>query len=242
MDRLKSGEWDLIRTFGAFTALLLFTTGGSATADGDLSARNRSIVAANPQAGAAFTVERDGSIRHLPSGADCPADFPNVHLADVQVFSSATIGTDVGCDYARVDGQGRVVSKLTIFLVKQVAGANLDSVFAGYEQEVRRAHPEATEVPAALHITDQSTGKDNADYRAAGYTVVQDQKMYHSELIVSLFEGWVVEVRATYPNAIIYVDKNTSRDEIANQLNDIKTPYLAFMEVHDSIGEVASSR
>jgi hypothetical protein len=232
----------MIRTLGAFTAFLLFALTCPATADDDLSARNRSIVAANSKAGAAFTVERDGSIRHLPSGADCPADFPNVHLADVYNYSSAAIGNDVSCDYARGDGQGGAISKLTIFLVKQAAGANLDSVFAEYEHEVRSAHPEAAEMPAALHITDQSTGKDNADYRATGYTVVLDQQKYHSELIVGLVKGWAVEVRATYPNAIIYVDKNTSRGEMANQLNDIKTPYLAFMRVHDSIGEVASSR
>src|SRR5215831_17710884 len=134
-------------------ALLLIAITARALAESSsavVATRNSEIVAQAPLAKDVFVVEVDGAIRHLQSGMSCAASFPNVSLADVQIFPSSAIGLDVGCDYARVGVDGNAVSKLTVFAVKAPEGATLDSVFAGYRREVVSAHPEASEVRAAL--------------------------------------------------------------------------------------------
>src|SRR6476646_1683188 len=124
---------------------------------------NRSVVAHSPGAQSTFNVQPDGSIRHLQSGLLCPADFPNTHLVDVQIYSTvAGVGTDVGCDYARLTGDHVVAAKLTIFFVRASDTTTLASAFEKYRTEVIAAQPGAVPVPAALHISDQATHADRA--------------------------------------------------------------------------------
>ena len=79
---------------------------------------------------------------------------------------------------------------------------------------------------AALQIGERT------DYRAIGYTLTGPEGAHrHTELIVGLANGWIVEIRATYANSVIHVDPGTTRDEMAGQLFDIENGYLAYMSV-----------
>ena len=216
--------------------LLLATACVPAFADApsaDLVAHSKLIVAQTAGSSGIFVVQDDGSVRHRQSGLVCPADFQNVHFVQILIF--VPDGTDIGCDYARVIADGSAVSKLTIFSTKAPDGATLDSVFAHYKDEIVRAHPGVTEEkPTSLSITD-SAGKQRTDYQTAGYSITLGGKHFHSELIIGLFKGWMLEVRATYPNSVVQVDTNTTKDEMRDQVMDIESPYLAFMSAQDSL-------
>jgi len=203
------------------------------TPSADLVTHIRQVVAQTAGSSGIFVVQDDGSVRHQQSGLVCPVDFPNVHFAQIQIYRPD--GTDIGCDYARVIADGSAVSKLTIFSAKAPDGATLDSVFVRYKDEIVRVHPDAVEEnPSSLSITD-STGDKRTDYRSAGYSITIEGKHFHSELIVGLVKGWMIEVRATYPNSVVQVDKNTTKDEIRDQVTDIESPYMAFMSAQDSL-------
>lgn len=207
-------------------------------ASASLKTQNEKIVAQTPDTGGVFVVQDDGSIRHVPSGTICPANFQNVHFAHADIFSSvAGAGTDVGCDYARNNPAGSAVSKLTIFITKAPDGMTLDAAFARYNREIQAAYPGAVPMPQSLRIGDKKTGQYATDYRAAGYTVSIDGQNYHSELIVGLWNGWMLEVRATYAHSIIIVkdSSETSINDAKIQLFDIENPYVAFMSVRDSL-------
>jgi len=223
---------------GLILAATLATTPGEAPSQADLKAHNIEIVPKATGAPGIFSVQEDGTIRHIQSGMICPADFPNVHFLSLQIYKSAAVGDDVGCDYGRSGPDGRAVSKLTIFATRAPADATLDAAFAHYKQEIVNQYPGAAEVPAALHIQVPQTGKDRTDYRATGYTVSANGVPRHTELITALWGQWVLEVRATYPSAIIMVEKDTSQQELAEKLFDIKSPYLVFMSASRSLGAV----
>jgi len=226
-----------MRSFACvISAVLLMTTaqGSMATTPSAAMARNKAIVTAGDPTESIFSVQADGSILHRLSGALCPSDFEYAHLLDIQIYPAAAPGEDVGCDYGRVGPDGYLASKLTIFIVRMPEGATLDAVYEKYRNEVL-ANPSAVEGPPSLHITDQRTGSDNANYRANGFSVTLEGRRFHSELLVSLYGHWAIEVRATYPNAEIVVDKNTTKEDLRKQLSDIKDPYLAFMAVSDSL-------
>ena len=206
-----------------------------AEAQVSLANRNSEIVARSSGATGVFSVQEDGSIRHLQSGLVCPEDFPNVRFTDVQIYPSSSIGEDVGCDYARIAPNGFAVSKLTIFAVKAADPATPDDVFTRYRREIETAHPEATSTAPALQIKSDSTGQTATDYRSVGYAITVSGKVVHSELIVGVFNGWVIEVRATYPSTIIRVEKDTTKADMRDQLYDIQSPYLAFLAASDSL-------
>ena len=230
-----------MRRFSITSVLAVFAiciSAAAATPLSTLAARNSEIVAHTPGAKDVFSVQEDGAIRHLQSGMVCPEDFPNVHFMDAQIYSAPSTGIDVGCDYARIGSEGNAVSKLTIFAVKATNTATLDDVFAGYRRDIESAYPTASATPAALQIQNNATGQTGTDYRAIGYAITVGGRATHSELIVGIFDGWVLEVRATYPNSVIKVEKDTTKADLQDQLYDIQSPYLAFMAASDSLKEV----
>lgn len=233
-------DTEQVRFFARVIVPLLLLTSvhsGMAAPPSPTVTRNKAIVAASDAAGSIFSVRADGSILHRPSGAVCPSDFEYMHLADIQIYPATTPGDDIGCDYGRVGPDGYFASKLTIFIVRVPDGTTLDSVYEKYRNEVL-ATPSAVEGPASLHIADEKTGSDDSSYRASGFSITLDGRRYHSELLVSLRGEWAIEVRATYPNAVIVVDKNATQESLRAQLDDIKDPYLAFMAVNDSLTNV----
>lgn len=217
-------------------ALTVIASGGSALAQPSLSVakHNSELMEQVSAANGVFAVGSDGAIRHIQSGMLCPADLQNVHFAAPLIYATSPVGLDVGCDYGRGSFGRGFVSKLTIFAVKAPEGMTLDSAFEKYEQEVASTYPGATKTPAALQIGD-GAGNTSTNYRAIGYSITLNDKVAHSELIVGIFSGWILEVRATYPNSIIQADKNTTREQLRDQLFDIESPYIAFMSARDSL-------
>jgi hypothetical protein len=218
-------------------AVLAWLSAAAAGQTNPIAVRNSQIVAKTDAAAGVMLVEDDGGIRHLQSGLLCPADFPNVHFAQAQIY--ATDGTDVGCDYARTGDGGSAVSKLTIFATKAPAGATLASVFERYNAEVM-SHPGTRTEPAQDFTINDNAGKPRTDYRKAGYDIVLGDRHFHSELIVGLVDGWMLEVRATYPSRIVMIEKGTTKEQMRDRLFDLESPYLAFIAAQESLEKAAS--
>lgn len=198
--------------------------------------RNSKIVAAVPGAKETFVVERDGKVRHLQSGGLCPARFENnALLAAVLLLPATKPGTDVACDYARRDAQGRTISKLTLSFIKAPEKVSLDTLFYRYRNEISSIYPGAKASPSALKFTDNATKQTRKDYRSITYTFSVDDKPVSSELIVGIFNGWVLKVRATAP-------KEGTKDDLRNALLDTQNPYIAFGSAQASLTAASPSR
>lgn len=222
-----------MRPFYLALAFLAVSTAAMAQSTAPaLVEQNSQIVARSPSATEAFKVQPDGKIRHLQSGGLCPAAFQNVAFVHALIFPAPNIGSDVGCDYGRATPQGQFEAKLTIFFVKAPENVTLDSIFAQYRQEIAMAYPHAKEAASGLKITDKS-GQTMTNYRSASFTLPLGGEPHNSELIVGIFNGWIVKVRATSPPRVIR--EGITQDEIRNIALDAQNPYLAFMSARDSL-------
>jgi hypothetical protein len=168
-----------------------------------LKAENTAIVAATPEAAGVFTVQDDGTIRHVQSGLVCPAKYPNAAFYHVLVYRPD--GTDVGCDYRRADGKGGAWAKFTIFAVKAADGLTTDQAFAGYQKELVQAYPDARPLGEAVQGDPKDTNSPFAGMRSGEYLVTWNGQDYTTQLYVVVSHGWVIEVRTTFvglPNAV----------------------------------------
>jgi hypothetical protein len=161
-----------------------------------------------------FEAQADGSIRHVQSGFACPSGLPNVNFWNLQVIPSPLgLGTDVGCDYGRVRG-GQVSngaeSKLTIYIVKAQAGMTLDDAFRRYQMEMFGANPGARSSGEVIHLQGSSDGLPGV--RSEGAAIAIGNRPYMTELVVSLVNGWIIEIRSTYPTAFTPGDPATGID------------------------------
>jgi hypothetical protein len=145
-----------------------------------------------------FSTQPDKSILHIQSGFVCPAAYPNATLYNLQSFPSAAgLGTDVGCDYAG-GASGKIEAKFTIFLVKAREGATLDQEFDRYLSEMRGARPEKVN-ETAFHLVGEVTTSKSPPARLEYEEITQNGRKYRDELIVGIVNGWVIELRSTYP-------------------------------------------
>jgi hypothetical protein len=159
-----------------------------------------------PVPGAASDVwrqEADGSVVHVQSGLACPATFPGVTLWHVFIYPSpARRGMDVGCDYGRAPSSntGEWETKLTIYAVRTEQGTTLENAFERYRDEVHTVYPEArTTGPAIAARPDESGAVALPEFRSEADDITFNGHPFHSELVVAIVSGWVVEVRSTYP-------------------------------------------
>jgi hypothetical protein len=222
-----------------YVALMLLagsTAAAAQSATPSLVDRNSQIVASSPAATDAFKVEPDGKIRHLQSGALCPAGFENVVFVHALIFPAPAAGLDVGCDYGRAGPEGRLVAKLTIFFVKVPQNATLDSIFAQYRQEIAMAHPGAKEAPSSIKITDKASNQPRTDYRSSSYKFSLGETPYNSELIVGIFNGWILKIRATSPANLVIRDDGDKND-LRTAVFDEQSPYMAFMSAQASLSK-----
>ncbi len=164
---------------------------------------NRDILAAS-QADGVFTVQDDGTIRHLQSGMICPATYPNVTLWHLEVFpNDAGKGVDVACDYGRNGPDGNWIAKLTLFATIAPAGWKLDDVFANYRGEVLQANPGVVSLGPALEAKGDTA--KIGEWRSEEFSQVRDGREFTTSLVVALRGKWMFEVRSTYlgkPNDI----------------------------------------
>jgi hypothetical protein len=232
-------------------ALVFMTPAAMAGSTWSIADHNNALVAAAPGSQGVFTVRTNGDVVHAQSGMICPGGYDNFELVDVRVIPSEPIGSNVVCDYGRHPGGApefvtrgahvvpkgdvnKLDARLMIFLAKAGEGASLDSLFDDYKKDVVAANRDALEMSAELELKDPATRKLRTDYRATGWSILADQPS-HTELIVGLFKGWVLVVRADYKNATIHADDNTSPEQLRIQLLDIENPYLAFVAARDGL-------
>jgi hypothetical protein len=170
-----------------------------------------------------FSAQRDGSVLHMQSGFVCPAAYPNARFYALHSYpSSAAIGTDVGCDYAGRDpASGRIAAKFTIFLVKAREGATLDREFERYLSEMHGAQPEQVG-GNGLRLTGEVASK-GSPARLQEEEITQNGRAYRDELIVGIVNGWVIEVRSTYPAGFSLDDPAAAKGPPASAIMWAKT-------------------
>jgi hypothetical protein len=180
------------------------------TPDAATIAQVRDIVAKTQGSDGVFVVQDDGKIRHLQSGLICRAKYPNVSFWHVFVYpSNAGLGTDVGCDYGRNGSDGKAVSKLSIFATKAPDGMTLDQAFARYRNEVVQTTPDAVSHGDAFELEDQDPAKPSAfpAFRSEVFSEVLDDRPFISQLVVTIKDGWIIEIRASFegvePNNVV---------------------------------------
>ncbi len=211
---------------GLVAAALLLPRALAADApDPAVTAQNRQIVAATPDAEGVFAVQDDGAIRHLQSGLVCPAKYPNLSFYHALVYASpAGRGTDVGCDYRRADALGGAWSKLTIFAVKAAPGTTLDQAYERYRGELTQAMPDAQPQGEAIRIENKGGAPSSfPDIRSQEYLIVMNDQRYTSELVVAIVGGWIIEIRATFvglPNTLGGTREGSGDDVLAAEGGD----------------------
>ena len=145
-----------------------------------------------------FSAQPDGSVLHIQSGFVCPATFPNARLYTLQSFpSDAGVGTDVGCDYAQFDFPGGR-AKFTIFLVKASQGTTLEQEFDKYLSEMQGAQQSQWAAVNVFGLHGEMASRNPPASFEYDEITLNGHK-YRDELIVGIVNGWVIELRSTYP-------------------------------------------
>ena len=208
----------------------------SGTPEPTTISRIRDIVANTKDAADVFFVRDDGKIYHIQSGLDCPAEFPNVEFRHAQIYPSALgVGMDVGCDYGRSDANRGTISKLTIFATKAAENTSLDQAFTQYQADIRKTFPDVHPTGPALVMEQKGNAKlPFPDFRSEAYDLTIDGAPYHSELIVSVQGGWIIEIRTTYSTQI---SADATPDEMGRAVMDAGGSSLAFLAASGSVGK-----
>jgi len=205
-----------------------------------LKARNQEIVRRSPNTSGVFAVQDDGTIKHLQSGLVCPENYPNAAFFNALVYpSDAGKGADVGCDYSRADDKGRAVLKLTIFAVKPVSETTLDRAFEGYRQEITQTYPNAIPLGPALHIENKGGASQFPEIRSEEYSIAISGLEYTSQLVVAIAQGWVIEIRATFPGKpnAIELNKDADANAAAMAVADRAMVSLALVAAVGTVGK-----
>lgn len=180
-------------------------------------AHNQSILAKSPDAGGIFTVQEDGTIKHLQSDLVCPNYFPNVELWHLEVIESK--GMDVGCDYGRNDTDGKWTAKLTIFATRAPEGTTLDSAFQNYRNEVLQVTPGAVSQGEALRDGNKPGTDPLHSYRSEEFVSQRDGVTNTDQLYVFVSDNWMYEIRVTFPGLPNRIDlKKGDTVETAQQM------------------------
>jgi hypothetical protein len=166
-----------------------------------------------------FEPLNDGSFRHLQSGLICPAKLPSANLWQLMVFSDEeNKGADVGCSYgrARRGTSGKnPESKTTLFARRSEPGMNLDEAFKTGADEYHRAFPSARLLGEALQLKGENVAS-LPQVRSEEYEVLHGQRKFVDQILVSLIDGWIITIRATYPTEFSSDDPDVAIDVAAS--------------------------
>jgi hypothetical protein len=201
-------------------------------ADEKTVAHIRDIVASTQGADGVFVVGDDGSVKHVQSGVVCPAKFPNVDFWHAEIFQSALgAGMDVGCDYGRNGSDGNWISKLTIFATKAPEGMTLDQAFAKDRNEVVQVAPNAVSLGEA--VKEENKPATEPDIRSEEFSETRGGRGFISDLLVTLKDGWIFELRATYPGetGTAVIPKDATPEEASLIVGDYAMLSMAFTRV-----------
>ena len=135
-----------------------------------------------------FRVNPAGGVIHVQSGMSCVLGSKDLSLTKLIIVSGAKPGDDVACDYATPSG------KTTIFATR-LNGRNLSTVAADIFEAMKATYPNAKLIDGPL-VASYPKLRDpiTASIEISG----PDGKLVSSAWI-SEDQGWIVEVRATYP-------------------------------------------
>lgn len=192
------------------------------------------ILAKTPDAQGIFVTADAGAARHVQSGLTCPLSFPNLNLWHLEVF--AADGTDVGCDYGRNGADNVAVSKLTIYATKAQPGDTVDKAFARYQAEVKNTWPDAKVLGPAIefggNVSEEDKGVRSEEYQL----VFKGGHKSQSDLIVTIKNGWVIEIRGTTATDV------TTGEDGAKAVADFAAPAVALMQALSTIGTAPASQ
>lgn len=183
-----------------------------------------------------FVVRDNGEIAHVQSGLVCPPKFPNVDFWHAEIFSSPLgNGMDIGCDYGRGNPNGKAISKLTIFETKAPDGLTLDQAFQQDRADVMKTYPDAISQGTALKIENKSAHPSNAlpEIRSEEFLLTIDGHKFTSQLLVTVHDGWVLEIRASFLGTGNNIDlpKGATPNDIMLAVGDRAMLPAAFVRV-----------
>jgi len=214
--------------------LLLFSlfANPAMAANNNASAKKNAdaLIARFENGSAIWRAQDDGSVRHIQSGLVCPANFTVVTLWNLMVYDSPSgIGTDVGCDYwrSRIEGKG-AETKIAIFAVKAAPGTTLDEAFQTYRKQMYASYPGAKSEGTALSIESDKPGTLPA-IKSEEASIELYNRPYQTEIVVSLVNGWIIEVRSTHPSQY--------KVEKAGEAGDAALSALALFAAFASVGK-----
>lgn len=148
---------------------------------------------------------------------------------------------DVGCDYGRNGPDGNWISKLTIFATKAPDGMTLDQAFASYRNEITQTNPNATSLGAALNLNDKDKGTADAlpEWRSEEFLTNHGGQETTDDLIVTVQNGWMLEIRSTYPGRPnnIVITKGSGPNAAADSFGDRIMGTFAYVQVSGTIGK-----
>jgi hypothetical protein len=201
-----------------------------------LRSENMQIVAGDKDTAGVFTVQDDGTIKHVQSGMVCPAALPNGSFYHAMVFDGGK-GLDAGCDYRRADDKGGADFKLSVFATKAQNDTALDGAFGRYRNEVLQTFKDAKSFGPAIVIRDEAAGSNKLpEIRSEQFTIWFNSRDYTTEVVVALVRGWVLEIRATYIGKPRELDVGATKD-VGNWTLDRAASSMAFLGAADTLGK-----
>jgi hypothetical protein len=165
--------------------------------------RADNLLATTENAKNVWQVQPDGGLRHWQSGLMCPASFPGLTLTKIIVRSPPErLGADVGCEYTRGSGLvfgGGLQADMTIYLTKMTTPTTLQAVFNQFETELHSGIFKDAKFAMPQVLTPQINGQPAPPNVAEKGFIDLNGTHFRTELIVGVVNGWVMQIRATFP-------------------------------------------
>ena len=164
---------------------------GQPAAAPDPLAHAQALIAAAANGDTAFRANSAGAVMQLQSGAVCVPGAEKMLLTGVDVFPTAPLGSDVGCEY-RLQGGG-----LTNVFISPLGSRDYPQTIVEIIRDIVKLHPDAAPTTGPLTATLPSLEAAKAE----AFTVSVDGQPCITSVWIARQGSWLITVRATYPAA-----------------------------------------
>lgn len=148
-----------------------------------------------PEIEAVFSELPDGTVRHEPSGMECPPAIGEFKREAVEVLDQAGLGRDVACDY-RADFDGKL-GKLTLFMTDWGRDVPAEDALQATVSAILQRNPGAKPYEGMI-VSLTSEGSDFDPARAT-FLIDIDGTPHVSGAWIQNRLGWSFKLRLTVP-------------------------------------------
>lgn len=148
-----------------------------------------------PEIEAVFSELPDGTMRHEPSGLECPPAIGDFLRASADVLDQAGLGRDVACDY-RADFDGKL-GKLTLFITDWGQDVPAEDALQATVNAILQRDPGATPYEG-VKFSVENSGSDFNPARAT-FLISKDGSPYVTGAWIQNRLGWSFKLRLTVP-------------------------------------------